>query len=748
MNRLLILVLSAVLISCSGDHGVVNVIPQPNSVVFHSGGFTIHQYGTIVAKDNLDESVSYLIEVADKVGVKLKRSSSAVGHIYVDTVNYYSNPEAYRINITGAAIWITGASRVGLCRAFNTLVQIGVVEGDRCMFPRMEIIDEPRFSYRGLHLDVSRHFYDIEDVKKVISYMARYKLNKFHWHLTDNEGWRVEIQKYPELTQKGAWRKLNNFDRECQTFEEIHSNSEFRIPRKYIKIEEGDTIYGGYYTQSQIREVIEFATRRGIDVIPEISMPGHLQSAIELYPYLSCKGGGVSGVVSDPLCVGNHKAMEFVKDVFAEIVSLFPYKEVHIGGDAVNFDVWRECQYCINLAKSRGCTTAEQLQGCFTQEIANFLKGKGKTIIGWDNIVDHNPPVDASIMWWRQGYHKNLDNALKNGYKAIISPVSHFSLNLPQTETTFREFYEFEPIMSHYTSQMASNVIGVQANLWTEHTPSIQRIQYHFYPRGLALAEMGWTKDKNWENFHKRAIDELKMLNALNVSYRLPDITNYHYRAAFWDTTEFAPKISIPNVDIRYTTDLSNPDADSKILDESIDVFCNQVIKFRAVRPDGSMGGIFTSRLIKENYAPALDVNPSRDGVFCHLYYFDNGTNCENISGSPLLSQFAADKIEIPAHVSGWIGMNFEGYFNARSAEVYTFKLTSDDGSQLYIDDKLVIDNDGSHSEITVTGQIVLDKGMHKVKVLYFDRNNGGVLNLSYKTPQHDSFDEMTEFKY
>lgn len=750
MKKILPLILATICFSCDQVEFPISVIPQPYKVHPHTGSFVLNNTGYIVASDSLASSVEYLILQMEKIEFTLQKSNKPIGDIYIDANHVSDNPEAYRININGARIQISGASKIGIIRAISTLRQIGTVEGSSLTFPRIEIVDKPRFSYRGLQLDVSRHFYDVDQVKEVIDYMTRYKLNKFHWHLTDDQGWRIEIKKYPALTEIGAWRKLNNQDRQCQTYEQIYFDPSFRIPRKYLKVEKGDTIYGGFYTQEQIGEVVQYAADRGIDVIPELDMPGHLMAAIGAYPFISCRGESKWGeTFSDPLCVGNEKALQLVKDVYTEVAQLFPYQYMHLGADGVEKINWQNCPKCQALAKKENLDGVEQLQSWFVNDMEKHFNSLGKKLIGWDDIVQGGLSQTSTIMWWRNWAKDELLTATAAGNDAIISPCFSYYFDAWEGTNTFKETYLFEPILDELSHQQAQHIIGVQGNLWTETVPTMERLQNQYFPRIMALAETGWSskENKNWDNFYKRFINEVNFLDKRGRNYRIPDLKGFYDVNVFIDSITVMPHCDLPNVKIGYTTDLSIPDADSKSFNKPITITQSTTFKFRPINPNKATGEIFTAIYRKETPTHALDVNPTREGIFCRYFKF-NGNNCAKIETGEFVSQCAMDTVMLPTHLKGWIGLTFDGYFEAPAKGIYTFKLTSNDGSMLYINNKELINNDGAHGNKAVIAQVALDRGTHKIDVKFFDMHNGGVLNLQWETPNDNDFKVMSGFKY
>ncbi len=410
-------------------------------------------------------------------------------------------PEAYSIEVGSGSVIVRASGSSGILYSLETLRQMlpaaiygdKVAEKERWTLPCCIIRDEPRFAWRGMHLDSSRHFWPVEEVKRYLDAMAMYKLNRFHWHLTDDQGWRIEIKAYPLLSQIACWREGTMVGRD------FSSNDGIR--------------YGGFYTQDEIREVVAYAARRGITVVPEVDLPGHMLAALSAYPHLGCTGGPYAawtrwGVSDQVLCAGKESTFEFLEAVLSEVAELFPGEYIHIGGDECPKDEWRKCPDC--QAKIRelglhddGRFTAEQyLQNYVTRRIQDFLATKGKKIIGWDEILEGEPAPGATVMSW-QGTAGAVE-ASARGFDAILAPVSHCYFDYRQTDdpdadeplsfngvVTLERIYSLDPLAGVDPAQ-AHHILGVQANLWTEYISTPEHLEYMLLPRLLALSEVQW----------------------------------------------------------------------------------------------------------------------------------------------------------------------------------------------------------------------------------------------------------------
>lgn len=743
MNRVVAAIaVLLVLVSCveRATRESVSIIPMPSSVEQHGGSYVIDPGATIAADTSLRLVADYLVRVIKASSdLRLVVTDLENGEIRLLTSLSSDNREAYELTVDDHGVTINGASAVGLIRGISTLAQLLPSNAaDGAVIPQVQIKDSPRFGYRGMMLDVSRHFQDVDGVKHVLDMMARYKLNKFHWHLTDDQGWRIEIKQYPDLTAKGAWRKWNNHDRMCMDYQVQYDNHDFVIPTKYLKIDGADTLYGGFYTQDQIHEVVAYAAQRGIDVIPELDMPGHLMAAIEGYPWISCNGKAQWGKgFSEPLCIGNDEAIEFVKNIYTEVAGLFPYEYMHLGADEVERVTWSKCPKCMARIKSEGLTGVDQLQAWFVHDMESHFDSLGKKMIGWDEIMEGGLSPAATIMWWRDWAPKAVSEATAKGNNVIMAPCFSMYLDAWESSDTFEKCYAFEPVAGELSAAQASHVLGVQGNLWCETIPSMRRIEYQIFPRLLAVAEIGWSADskKDWEGFQKRYVTEMDWFDAHGVNYRIPNITGFADVNVFTDTTSVAVKCALPNIQVRYTTDGSMPTVVSPPLSSPLHLSASTKFIFRGFRPDGTAGECFKSEYRKEDFAaPVADFTPTADGMLVKHYDYKgvyNQKQCDRIEDGHFSRQYVLDSLNLSKEIKGFMGLVAVGYINIPSDGIYTFALKSNDGSTMSIDDAMLIDNDNTHGDKQMVAQKALAKGWHKIEVRFFDLDNGGMLRLT-----------------
>lgn len=495
--------------SCSDRKGI-DVIPMPRSVEYHSGNFTISpetKFYTNLSAESRQALTDYL-EGTSLGSVPFAESATGNNGIELNLwdSSIVTGNEAYRIEIDKKGVRLSANTETGIFYGLQTLLQL-LNNGDNKTLPALTINDSPRFPYRGLHLDVSRHFFDKEFVKKQLNAMAYFKMNRLHWHLTDGAGWRIEIKKYPRLTSFAAWRpfdKLNDWWVGGRTFCE----------------QDDPRAVGGYYTQDDIREVVAYAAERHITIIPEIEMPGHSEEVLATYPELSCSG---KPYVNADFCIGTEKTFEFLENVLLEVIDLFPSEYIHIGGDEASKSSWKTCPRCQKRMADEHLNSVDELQSYMIHRIEKFLNDHGRKIIGWDEIIEGGLSPTATVMSWR-GEEGGI-KAVKAGNQAIMTPGKYCYLDAfqdaPNTQPmaiggylTLEKVYSFEPVPDSLSTKEAELILGVQGNVWTEHIPTPEHYEYMIYPRILALAEIGWSPSevKKWDNFHTRALQAVNIL--------------------------------------------------------------------------------------------------------------------------------------------------------------------------------------------------------------------------------------------
>ena len=597
-----VILLCSGLFSCSS--GVIQqanyeVIPLPQEIKITTGNFVLNDRTSIVyPKDNkeMQQNANLLAEYIHQMsGKKLKVTDEPVtsNAIILATGLNADNAEAYQLKVTQDNVTITGTSEAGTFYGIQTLRKsLPITNKGDISLPAAEINDYPRFSYRGVHLDVSRHFFPADSVKHFIDMMALHNINRLHWHLTDDQGWRIEIKKRPELTTIGSKRS--------ETVIGYNSGEYDGIP------------YSGFYTQDEAREIVKYAKERHITVIPEIDLPGHMQAALAAYPELGCTGGlyevwKMWGVSEDVLCAGNDKTLTFIEDVLNEIVDIFPSEYIHVGGDECPKVRWKKCPKCqarikeLGLKADKGHTAEQRLQSYIINYAEQFLNGKGRQIIGWEEILEGGLAPNATVMSWR-GIEGGIE-AVKHKHDAIMTPSSFLYFDYYQTMDTDNEppaiggyvplekVYSYEPVPQILTPEEAKHIVGVQANLWTEYIPTYSQVEYMELPRMAALSEIQWTMPKK-----KEYADFLKRLPGLIAVY---DINQYNYaKHIFQVKSQYIPDTeanvlnvvlsTIDNTPVYYTLDGSEPTASSNIYTDTLKIGQSCTLKAITIRPNGS----------------------------------------------------------------------------------------------------------------------------------------------------------------
>ncbi|MFZ4724441.1 MAG: beta-N-acetylhexosaminidase, partial [Paludibacter sp.] len=513
-----------------------NIIPYPLELIPQNGNFQFNKKTTIfcsfndsaVLKIATQFSKQFKLVSGNDLSVKeLGSSDTSNSLIFTSILNTSQSKEAYQLKISSNNIHIIANDPKGFFYALQTLYQLLPAEiyakkkvtNKKWTAPCVTINDSPRFAYRGQHLDVCRHFFPIAFIKKYIDAMVIHKLNTFHWHLTDDQGWRIEIKKYPLLTEIGSKRSETLIGHFYESF-----------PQQF----DGKP-YGGYYTQEECREIVAYAKERFITVIPEIELPGHAQAAIASYPFLSCNQDSTIkvatrwGIIPEVFCPRD-TTFSFLENVLSEVIDIFPGKYIHIGGDECPKDRWKTCKDCQALIKKQNLNNEHELQSYFVQRIEKFINSKGRQIIGWDEILEGGLAPNATVMSWR-GIAGGIA-AAKAGHDVIMTPnkycyFDHYQAD-PATEpmtiggyTPLQKAYEFEPVPAELNEAEAKHILGAQANVWTEYISTTDRIEYMAYPRVAAISEVLWSskENKNWDSFRKRLPTQFDRYKQLNIRH-------------------------------------------------------------------------------------------------------------------------------------------------------------------------------------------------------------------------------------
>lgn len=606
MNKTIV-ILAAVLLTvgCKNqiDHERVSIIPIPVEINAGKGEFKINPNTTIVySNDSLSWLATYASSLWEQyLGYPLQQSieleKHTSNHIGIK-INSYPNEiidnEGYTIEINRNGVLINANTKAGILYGIQTFYQL-LSTNPKGIIPCLSITDYPRFAYRGMHLDVSRHFHPVDFIYQMLDHMAMHKLNTFHWHLVDDQGWRLEIKKYPKLTEVGAWR--------------VDMSERHWDDRPVSEAKSGTATYGGFYTQDEVRAVVAYAAERNITVMPEIEMPAHVMSALAAYPDYSCTGenlgvppGGV-WPITHIYCAGNDDTFKFLEDILIEVMDLFPSKYIHIGGDEADKTEWKRCKKCQQRIKDEGLTGEDELQSYFIKRIEKFLNDHNRKIVGWDEILEGGLAPNAVVMSWR-GDEGGIE-ATRIGNKAIMTPGSHCYFNFYQGDpaleplafggnTTLKKVYGYEPLPAELSKEESKLIIGAQANLWSEFLPTTQLVEYMAFPRLAALAEVLWSpkESRNWTCFTHRMKHQYNRYKKLGINYSLSafQVNTTNILDTLNQTIKVKLTADIEDPQIRYTLDGTDPNRQSKTFNKPIVINKSTTLK-SAVFENGEMPG-------------------------------------------------------------------------------------------------------------------------------------------------------------
>ena len=539
----------------------ISIIPRPTKISLQEGELNLNQKIDLHYTDEFAQLADLLNEIPGlqigntEVVKKIKKQHQSGIRLFKAEDFDRVDPNGYLLEIDDKGILLKAHSAKAMLPGIYSIVQLSYLKDGKSL-PYIRIDDKPRFQYRGMHLDVSRNFMPFNFLKKYIDLLALYKFNYFHWHLTDGAGWRLEIKKYPELTQKAAWRTHS-------LWKDWWNNG-----RQYV--EQGSpNASGGFYTQDQARELVAYAEKRGITIIPEIEMPGHSEEVLAVYPELSCTG---KPYTQGEFCLGNEGSYQFLKNVLDEVLTIFPSTYIHIGGDEADKSHWKSCPKCQELMKKDSLKNEDELQSYSIKQMDEYLQSKGRKLIGWDEILQGGLTAGATVMSWR-GEEGGI-KAANAGHDVIMTPGGYLYFDGYQTDPRtqpeaiggylpLEKVYSYNPIPKDIQEDKKKHIIGAQANIWTEYIPTYQQVEYMAFPRALALSEVVWTDQdqKSWKDFQKRLQNHYKILQKLEVNYYRPsyNVINtvqfdslHSKNTVILSSEQFKPNI-------KYTTDGSDP---------------------------------------------------------------------------------------------------------------------------------------------------------------------------------------------
>ena len=719
-----------------------SIIPVPN--FYKAAGDSIRLNGFIkVVFENNKYSRRELKSAQIFEAAINKNTTSKKGNVEVlfiaEIPSFSLKKEAYTINITPKKITVTG-SEEGLFYAVQSLLQMlpNKPSTQETKLPVVTVKDQPRYAYRGLHLDVCRHFFPIDVIKDFIAQMSSYKLNNFHWHLTDDQGWRIEIKKYPKLTEIGSKRAQtlvgNKFERSPYFFD--------------------GNPYGGFYTQEEIKEVVKFAAEHYVNIIPEIEMPGHASAAVTAYPNLSCFSERQYnvveywGVFEDIFCAGKEETFTFLEDVLTEVMALFPSKYIHIGGDECPKTRWKACPNCQKRIKDLGLKNEHELQSYLTTRIEKFLNSNGRQILGWDEMLEGGLAPNAAVMSWR-GEAGGI-SAARQKHNVIMNPEQVLYLDYnqgysPQEPltigrlTTVEKIYNYNPTpVDSLTAEEQKYILGVQSNLWSEYLTSPAKLNYMLYPRVFALAEIAWTEpqNKNYNHFILNQIPHhLEKLESQKRLYKVPTPFGANETALIASKYVLDLQPTIKNGQIFYTIDGYNPDETAVLYEKPVNINIPKgeyrIIKTVQISPGGRRSSINKILVRNPELKSAVALKPTKKGLK-YDYYTGTFQQLQDLElAKPINSgihEGAVSSEKWKSKTERYIGLKFDGYIYIPETANYTISTLSDDGSKLFIDNELVVNNDGIHWLNEAYGVVKLEKGFHKININYFDQIGGTTL--------------------
>lgn len=770
MKKLLpLLSLAAImLVSCADTEKTVqkpynegiNITPMPLEITQREDTFKLSKSVVFVASDDAVGKVAsyFAAKIKNSTGYNLSVDKTKPA---IDFINLAISPdiavndEGYLLEVTDKGVDIQAKTPQGIFYGMQTLMQLlpaeiespTIVKNIAWKIPAVSIKDEPRFKYRGMHLDPCRHFASVEFIKKQLDVLSMFKINKFHWHLTDDQGWRIEIKKYPKLTEMGAMRTEG----------------------------EGNT-YGPYfYTQEQVKDVVAYAKERFIEVIPEVELPGHAVGALHAYPELSCTGKPIEvrniwGVATDVFCAGNDSVFQFLEDVLAEVMPLFESEYFHVGGDECPKLRWKECPKCqarikeLGLKADKDHSAEQRLQSYFVQRIEKFVVKNNKKMIGWDEILEGGLAPSATVMSW-QGEEGGIASA-NMGHDVIMAPQKWMYMDRFQGDhtlqpvtiggrTTLKKLYDYEPVPEKIAEDKKHHILGAQVNIWNEYKYTEAGMEHDIYPRVIALAELVWTskEKKDYKDFERRIDNQRVRLDMYDINYYIPMPEDKGFTVvanpwgdsitapascnfvAFTDQATMAFKTTEP-ARMVYTTDGSDPTLTSTLYDKPLTFTENTTLKIRSVLLSDKMSPVRTITLEKQTFAPAVDKPADTKPGLKTEYYKGytrtvaelEGKTAESTEqvGAPQDSKYRVmDYMEL--FPDDFYSTVLTGYLNIPEDGVYYFSTDF----EFWLDNTLFIsnekDNNGTARRFSRSDKsIALAKGYHAVKIVRMGAIFGG----------------------
>jgi hexosaminidase len=708
-----------------------SLVPLPASIKPETGTFVLSPSTRLCAEGRDSQANADLLNawLRERQGWALrdcgKASAETADVIRLESAGKDIAAEAYQLHVQPRGVNLRGDA-AGQFYGVQTLMQLLPIDrAQRLEVPAQRIEDAPRFAYRGMHLDVARHRFPVALIKQMLDRMAHYKLNRFHWHLTDDQGWRIEIKRYPRLTEVGAQRKETDGD---------------------------GTPYGGFYTQDEVRDVVAYAARLHITVIPEIEMPGHALAALAAYPELGCTPGpfetGTTWGVFDDIFCPTEPTFKFLENVLDEVIPLFPAPYVHIGGDEAPKTRWQQSAAAQEVIRREGLKDEHELQSWFIRRIERFLHSRGKRLIGWDEILEGGLAPDATVMSWR-GEAGGIA-AARHGNDVIMTPTRCCYFDYGQGpkdselwqkggELPIETVYAYDPVPVELEADKRHHILGVQANVWTERIPREEVLEYMVFPRLLALAEIAWTPQakRDFDAFDRRLSGQYPRLAQAGVGFRIPAPWGLRDGLAVEQdqyTLDLRPRV--PGSRIHYTLDGSvpttaSPQATGPV---SVTVPADGMVTVRTltITADGRESAIHRATLRNRRYKPAqAEPTDAREAGVSYRYYegtFDRFAEMEAAKPVRSGSAQAFDWRGYGRHEH--FGLVFEGWLHVPEDGLYRFRAQADDASALYIDGEAVVRNETYDQP--VEGSVPLRRGWHRLRLDFYQRSGDIGLGLSW----------------
>lgn len=684
------------------------LIPQPKSLNLNTGSFRVNSDTRLVIQQDSLKSITNILNdlFNTSAGFQIRVSKDIPETNFIQLKqNSEIEQESYKLSVTSENVVLEANSRLGFVYGLETIRQLlpkeiespSKISNIDWVIPNVEISDAPQYSYRGNMLDVSRHFFDKEYIKKHLDRMAFLKLNTFHFHLIDDQGWRIEIKKYPKLTEVGGFR----VDQENKHWNARTKNDP-----------EEEATYGDYYTQEDIKEIVAYAQEKGIRVIPEIEMPAHVMSAIAAYPWLSCTGepiavpsGGIWPITSI-YCAGKESTFTFLEGVLTEVMGLFPGKYIHVGGDEATKTNWESCPDCQRRITEEDLANEHELQSYFMKRLEKFLNENNRTLIGWDEILEGGLPEEATVMSWR-GFEGGWE-ASKQGHDVIMTPTSHLYFDYyqgsPDNEpvafnafTPLNRVYEFRPVLDSMTVEQKTHVLGGQANLWAEYVPTAEHSEYMLFPRLAALAEVVWSPEEklNWRDFSIRIQKMMERFEVMGINYAKSAYAVQSESKIDLETGEItiSLKAEFPDVEIRYALGDSKLTPTSKVYKTPITIDSSSNLK-AAVFKNGEIMGAILDKVFAFHKAVAKPVS----------YQYDYNKSYASSGETALVNVLKGSKYFKDGRWQGWINnpaiitIDLE---KATEVNEVTVGSLEEQGTGIYFPQKLVVEvsEDGRYFE-------------------------------------------------